>query len=167
MKLILLFAMLLLGWQSSARQAKLANIEPSTKYGHPTKEELAMTEYAPDTSATAVVLYSKCSVNYIFVERQFRLVYDYEFKVKVLKPNGASHANISIPYYLNTKDNRLRETVKQIDASAYNLEKGEIVRTKLKNNLIFKERLNNDYMLTKFSIPAVKKGTVWNLGTCK
>ena len=161
MKLILLFAMLLLGWQGSAHQTKVATIEPNTKYNHPTLEELAMTEYTPDTSATAVVLYSKCSVNYIFSDRQFHLVYDYEFKVKVLKPNGVSHANISIPYYLNIKDNRLRETVKQIDASAYNLEKGEIVRTKLKNDLIFKERLNDEYMLTKFSIPAVKQGTVF------
>ena len=120
--------MLLLGWQGSAHQAKVTTIEPNTKYNHPTLEELAMTEYTPDTSATAVVLYSKCSVNYIFSDRQFHLVYDYEFKVKVLKPNGVSHANISIPYYLNIKDNRLREIVKQIDASAYNLEKGKIVQ---------------------------------------
>ena len=34
-------------------------INPSMKYGKPTEEELKMTTYAPDTAATAVVLYTK------------------------------------------------------------------------------------------------------------
>ena len=66
------------------------SFKPSMKYGKPSEEELAMTTYAPDTSATAVVLYSKCEVRYDLLANNFRILYNYEVKIKVLKSEGAS-----------------------------------------------------------------------------
>ena len=37
------------------QQATTATIEPNLKYGKPSKEELSLTSYAPDTTATAII----------------------------------------------------------------------------------------------------------------
>lgn len=143
-----------------AQQAE-ATFEPSLKYGKPSDEELSMTTYAPDTAATALVLYSKCNARYDLIANEFRIIYSYEVKIKVLKTDGTSSANINIPYYSNERGSSMKESVGQIDASAYNLEGGKMVRTKMKRDLVFEERLNKSYMQIKFSIPAVREGTVF------
>ena len=73
-----------------------------------------MTAYAPDTSATAVVLYSKCDVRYDLLANNFRILYNYEVKIKVLKSEGASYADIQIPYYSNGRNPTLKENVSQL-----------------------------------------------------
>lgn len=135
--------------------------QTSLKYGKPSDEELAMTTYAADTSAAAVVLYSKCKVSYDIIGNEFRIFYNYEVKIKVLKSEGKSYADINIPYYSNEHTPSLKENITQLDASAYNMEGGKMVRTKMKRDLVFSERLNKQYMQLKFSIPAVRKGTVF------
>lgn len=161
MKTALICVLLLLGYQGFAQQAGTDGFKPSMKYGKPSQEELAMTVYAPDTSATAVVLYSKCDARYELIANEFRILYNYEVKIKVLKSEGASYADIQLPYYSNERSSMLKESISQIDASAYNLEDGKMVRTKMKRDLIFTERLNRHYMQLKFSIPAVREGTVF------
>lgn len=161
MKTTLILVLLLLGCRGFAQQAGTDGFKPSMKFGKPSEEELAMNTYAPDTSATAVVLYSKCNVRYDLLANDFRILYNYEVKIKVLKSDGASYANINIPYYSNERNSTLKETVSQLDASAYNLEGGKTVRTKMKRDLVFTERLNKQYMQLKFSIPAVREGTVF------
>lgn len=158
----LLFAFLILSLlPAQAQQAETAAITPSLKYGKPSDEELRMTVYAPDTSAAAVVLYSKEKARYELIANEFRLVYYYETKIKVLKSEGTSHADIRIPFYSSERNATLKENISQIDASAYNLEDGKTVRTKMKRDLIFEERLNRNYQQIKFSIPAVREGSVF------
>ena len=159
--LLAIILLLSLGWQGHAQQADTGTITPSLKYGKPSDEELQMTVYAADTSATAIVLYSKSRARYELIRNEFQLMYNYEVKIKVLKSEGASYANIEIPYYSTERNSLLKETINQIDASAYNLEGGKVVRTKMKRDLIFKERLNKNYEQIKFSIPAVREGTVF------
>lgn len=144
-----------------AQQPLLEVITPSLKFGKPSNKELSMTSYAPDTTAAAIVLCKTSSVDYEMASNEFQLVYYYEIKIKVLKSEGTSYANISIPYYNDDQNPNSRENVSQIDAFAYNMEDGKMVQTKMKNDLIFKERINNKYMQLKFSIPAVKVGTVF------
>ena len=163
MKTALIWILLLLGCQGFAQQTATDSFKPSMKYGKPSEEELAMTTYAPDTSATAVVLYSKCEVRYDLLANNFRILYNYEVKIKVLKSEGASYADIRIPYYSNESNAviTLKESISQLDASAYNMEGGEMVRTKMKRDLVFTERINKQCMQLKFSIPAVREGTVF------
>lgn len=163
MKTALIWILLLLGCQGFAQQTATDSFKPSMKYGKPSEEELAMTTYAPDTSATAVVLYSKCEVRYDLLANNFRILYNYEVKIKVLKSEGASYADIRIPYYSNESNAviTLKRSISKLDASAYNMEGGEMVRTKMKRDLVFTERINKQYMQLKFSIPAVREGTVF------
>lgn len=134
--------------------------EFSNKYGKVTNDELAMTTYQADTTANAVVIFKKGSTSYDYVNNDFRVINEVEVKIKVLKQDGTEYANVSIPYYQNEKYTLRKEVVSGIDASAYNLEDGKQARTKMKKEYIFRERLNDNYMQVKFSIPAVQVGTV-------
>ena len=126
MRNLILVALLLLSTAAVTLAAPSVNeFEPSLKYGKPTDEELQMTVYTPDTAANAVVLYSKYTARYDYVANGFRIVYFYETKIKVLKSEGTSYADISISFYNDEKSNNFKETVNQIDASAYNLEDGK------------------------------------------
>lgn len=160
-KLFILFTFFFLLLPYSYPQQAATFLTPSLKYGKPSPEELTMETYEPDTTATAVILYSKSKAHYELVVNEFRLVYNYEVKIKVLKNEGTSYANIEIPFYSNISNSSMKEIVNQIEACAYNLEDGKIVRTKMKRDFIFEERLNKKYAQIKFSVPAVRKGTVF------
>lgn len=134
--------------------------EVNTKFGKPSEEELKMTTYAPDTTAAAAVLCNRTDAFYDIVASDFRINYSYETKIKILKAEGTSYADISIPYYDNENRSSMKEIVSSIDAYAYNHENGKTVRTKMKREFIYRERINDKYMQVKFSIPNVKAGTV-------
>lgn len=134
-------------------------ILPNLKFGKPTMEELTMTTYAPDSNATAVVLCKLTNVSYKWGIESFRLSYEYKVKIKILKPEGTSYANVTIPYY-ELQNNTMKENIIGLNASAYNMENGKMVRTKMKKDMVFKESVNENQMQLKFSIPQVKAGTL-------
>ncbi|NDW11763.1 DUF3857 domain-containing protein [Bacteroides sp. 214] len=134
--------------------------ETSTKYGKVTDDEVSMTTFAQDTAAVAAVIYKRGWAYYEFIRDDFKVNYVMEKKIKILKPEGTHHADITIAYYNSEKNRSQEESVTQIDATAYNLENGKIVKTKIKKEQIFRERINDSYMQVKLAIPAVKEGTV-------
>ncbi|WP_071145555.1 DUF3857 domain-containing protein [Bacteroides ihuae] len=131
----------------------------STKFGKVTNDEVSMSTYDQDSTANAVVLYKKGRTYYDYLNNDFKIYYTIEEKIKILKSDGTSFANITIPYYENSR-NTSKESITDIDAYSYNMENGKVVKTKMKKDYIFKERINDKYMQVKFSIPAVKAGTV-------
>ena len=131
----------------------------STKFGKVTDEEVSMTTYPPDTTATAVVIFKNGTTFYDISTSDFRVNYEIEAKIKILKSEGTEYADIQIPYYNNDR-NLSKEAVNMIEATAYNMENGQVVKTKMKKEYIFRERINDKYMQVKFSIPSVKAGTV-------
>ncbi len=137
----------------------IAAQELSTKFGKVTNDELLMSSYSNDSTASAVVLYKKGRTLYEYIGNMFRICYNIENKTKILKSDGTSYANVTIPYYDSSK-NTMKEVVIDIDAFSYNLENGKEVKTKMKKEYIFKERVSDKYMQVKFSIPNVKVGSV-------
>lgn len=140
--------------------AQTTELVPNLKFGKPTNEELSMTTYAPDSSAAAVVLCKTLSAEYLWGTDDFRMAYKYKNKIKVLKDEGTAYADVCITYYEQKNNRLLRETVSGLEAYSYNLEDGKVVRTKMKKEQVFEERLNDYYIQIKFSIPQVKVGTV-------
>ena len=135
-------------------------IEPNKKLGNPTKDEFGMTVYAPDSLASAVILSKKGYARYNYDESSgFYIEYEYETRVKILKQDGVQYADIEIPYYSkgHVKND---EEVSGISATAYNMENGKVVKTKMASDLIFKEKIDDLLMQVKFSIPSVKEGTI-------
>lgn len=114
------------------------------KFGKVSMEEMEMKTYAPDTSASAVVLFKFGAVG--MESRLFR-------RVKILKKNGVNHSNF-IFNGLNTSN---------IKARVYNLENGEIVEENVKKESIFYDRITDDYYAIRLAIPNVKAGTVYDI----
>ena len=76
-----------------------------------------MAVYEPDSSATAVILCKLTDISYIWGIESFRLVSEYKVKIKVLKPEGTSYADVIIPYY-ELPNNAMKENIIGLDASA-------------------------------------------------
>lgn len=133
-------------------------LEVNKKFNKPTDEELNMTTYAPDSDAVAVKLYSCTDVTFGF-RQDFVVLYFVKERIKVLKPEGTSAADVKIIYYdpQNANDG---DRISGIKGSSYNVENGKVVRSKLTGDLKSKERIDKYHSMVKFSIPNVKAGSV-------
>jgi len=130
------------------------------KFGKPTKEELGMTVYAPDSSADAVVLCRLTDVSYTIQPQGYLVDYKEKIRIKVLKPEGNRHANVEIFYYQDPNEEFSTETIKDLKATAYNQEGTKTVKTVMGKELIFTEKLDDTRYRLKFTIPQVRQGTV-------
>lgn len=140
--------------------SQLSAQERSTKFGRVTNDEVKMTTYEADTTASAVVLYKEGTTYYEWVNNDFRVIYDIFVKIKVLKPEGTEYADVSIPYFQSEQNSLTKELVTGLDANVYNLVNDKVERIKMKKEYVFKERVSDRYMQLKFSIPSVKAGSV-------
>ena len=138
-----------------------SSIQPNPKFGNPTKEEMSIKACPFDENAKAMVLYSQTDVAYNFVANTFKIEYTIKKRIKILNQEGTDEANISIVYYDPAQAGGSREMLRSIKATAYNMENGKMVKTKMGNDLIFNERLDKSHSITKFTIPQAKAGTVF------
>lgn len=130
--------------------------EYSFKFGKITPEELTMTVYTHDPSAEAVFLYDDTFIRYDVADRICLECYR-TVRIKVLKEEGVRWGDAAIDYHFYQQ---AKETVSHLDAAAYNLVDGKIVKTPLREQFIFKEELNENTSRIKFSVPDVRVGTV-------
>ncbi|RGN31803.1 DUF3857 domain-containing protein [Bacteroides oleiciplenus] len=158
-KLLLFCVFSLLYLPAVFSQQAAAVIKPDLKYGRPSKEELSLTTYTPDTTATAIYLFHK-GVSGFTYDDGFQLVTEHWVRIKVLKPQGVSYADVAIPYYAPADRNKEKDQVFDLDGCSYNMEDGKIVKSRLKRDFVSNERVNSYYKVLKFSLPAVKVGTV-------
>ena len=136
-----------------------ATIEPNLKWGKPTQQELTMTEYAADKDADAVELFRDVNVYYAFINGDFRVINNVKCRLKVLKPEGKHVADGEILIWRNSS-NDTHEVVRALKATAYNLENGKVVKTKMESSSVHEEELDTNDKLLKFSVPQVRVGTV-------
>ena len=68
------------------------------KFGKPTKEEMQMTVYEAEPDAEAVVLCRLTDVEYTVQTISYLVDYREKVRLKVLKPSGARHAKVVVPY---------------------------------------------------------------------
>jgi hypothetical protein len=107
------------------------------KYGKVTEEELRMTTYDKDTSAVAVVLQQYAE----FIPQQFNFLQQY--RIKVLKKDGTGKASMVF-------DGKIKQYIK---GCTYNLENGEVVKSKLERESIFEERVVGHIYRTRIAMP--------------
>lgn len=168
MKRILLFTLLIFFafgvLRTNAQTTKNASIpyikELNYKFGKVSKQELVLKEYVPDSTAKAVVLAAKCEMYYDYVNGLI-LRTDYYFRVKVLEENEEDLANISFFYYKSSNNTSAQDRITGVKGVSYNLEKGKIVKSKLDKDYIYKEEVDENTYRFKFTMPNVKKGTVF------
>lgn len=133
------------------------------KMGKPTMEEMTMESCPFDAEADAVVLMQTCDVRYVMATMyDLSVVYDYKMRIKILTDEGKKYGDFTIPFYSNAEDLQIEEEeFSEFSAASYNLnEKGKIVSTKLTQQHIRDERVDNRHKVRKFSVPQVQKGSI-------
>lgn len=158
-KLFILFTLLLQLLSPIYPQQAATVITPSLKYGKPSKEELLFTTYTPDTTATALYLFHQGQSNFTYHDG-FQLITEHWIRIKILKPQGTAYADVSVPFYAPTDKEEGEERASEVEGCSYNMENGKCVKTPMKRESISFERIDNRYKILKFSLPAVKEGTI-------
>ncbi len=147
MKQLLALILLISTTFSSAQKKR------STILGKTSLEELQMTVYAKDSTASAVVLYEHANY-YVDELNKYDLRTDYYFRIKILKKEGLEKATVKIPLYG-------KERVLAIKAKTSNLsENGKKNDVFLLKDKIFTKQVNPKWKEVSFTMPNVKVGSV-------
>jgi hypothetical protein len=124
-------------------------------WGEVPREHLAMTTYAPDSNATAVVLFDVGETDFRRLNGELEL--QRHVRVKILTEAGYDHATVEIPFYDGSSDNRVRK----IEGATYVLaDDGSVIEHELDDDEIFEEDLDGEYRVIKFTLPALEPGAV-------
>jgi hypothetical protein len=120
--------------------------------------ELQEKVHPKDTSAVAAILFEKGKVSFEYDQNVgFLMVTEVKTRIKIYKKEGYEWANKQISYYVDSSTN---EKVSFSDANTYNLVDGKIVKTKLKSDGEFVEKINKYWSRKKITMPNVKEGSV-------
>lgn len=128
------------------------------KFGTLPMEDLQMTVYAPDSSASAVVLtdFGESKIEYNQM-KGFILYFERILRIKILTKEGLQKSNLEIPLY---RSGSTSEKLNGLKGITYNLENGKIVETKLGKDGRFEERYDSNIDLVKITMPNVREGSV-------
>lgn len=122
-----------------------------------TRGDLLTNVYPADSTANALVIYNKG--NSYIDKMSFRLKTEIERKVKILNKKGANKASLEIVLY-NNDSGRKEEKVKNIVAKTYNIIDNSITVQEVKEDDIYKEKINKNFSVIKFSLPNIQEGSV-------
>ncbi|MFT3702572.1 MAG: DUF3857 domain-containing protein [Agriterribacter sp.] len=136
----------------------VAQRKPTAKYGKISPTDFSLSKYKFDTSAAAVVIADVGLSEFDGNPRSgFHLYYTKYSRIKILNKNGLGVATISIPLYYTRNG---EENLTDLKASTYSLQRGEVVETALDKKSIFKDRYDENHLIVKFTLPAVKEGSI-------
>jgi Domain of Unknown Function with PDB structure (DUF3858)/Transglutaminase-like superfamily len=91
----------------------------------------------------------------------FSMVFTRFMRVKIMNKNGFNIGNQEIQLYHSDEGDY--EKLITLKASTFNLENGVIKETKLDDKSVFTEKFNDHIDLKKFSLPALKEGSIFDL----
>ncbi len=124
---------------------QLAHAQEKITFGKVSFEELIMTEYKADTSASAIILSDVGNLSSAFSRH---------LRIKILKKSGLEWGN----WIFNTP------TKSDFSVAVFNLENGIIVRKNLDSKEIYTEEVIDDFEVYKVFAPNVKVGSVIDIG---
>ena len=135
--------------------------EPNLKWGHPTQQEMQMTDYSADPNADAVVLCKTTDVQYVITKDMLQVRYDVKGRIKILKPEGTKHAYVDIHYTVNDGAEGNREVVNHVKGTTFNLVNGQLEKRDHTNDMINTQKAHdpNQKVMTLI-FPDVKAGSV-------
>ncbi|MEO5684731.1 MAG: DUF3857 domain-containing protein [Chitinophagaceae bacterium] len=134
-----------------------AQDKPPVKFGKLAPEDFTIKQ-PYDTGASAIVIADVGSSAFEGNSKGwFSLIYKRTTRIKILNKNGFDAANVEIGLSFN---GYAEEKLDDVKAYTYNLENGKVVENKLDASSIFKDKLSKNYVVKKFTLPAVKEGSV-------
>jgi Domain of Unknown Function with PDB structure (DUF3857) len=130
------------------------------KLGKVSLKELEEKICVADTTAPAAILFNKARTFFSYdTKNGFSIVTENTFRIKIYKKEGLKWATYKVPYrigYENLEDDRVDFT----DCHTVNLDNGKVVVTKLKNEGIFKTKVNKFWKEAAIVLPNVKVGSI-------
>lgn len=130
----------------------------NVKYGKVTPQDFTVKNPVVDSSTEAVVIADVGSSEFVGNRKAgFSIVFKRFTRILILDKKGIDAATVEIPLYVSgTRE----EKIENLKGHTYNLENGNIVETKLENESIFKEKRSKKISVRKFTMPAVKPGSI-------
>ncbi|PZR19028.1 MAG: transglutaminase [Flavobacterium psychrophilum] len=123
--------------------------------GKVTKNELLERHHPADTSASAAILYEKGKTYFKYAGFYWIMVTEVERRIKIYKKSGYDFANQELSYYVGNSDYNTFS-----DACTYNLNGGDIIKTKLGSEHEFVQPVGEYGESKKIFFPDVKEGSI-------
>jgi hypothetical protein len=128
------------------------------KFGDIKPEDFSTKFYPIDSSAQAVILSDVGSSKYEGnTQGNFNIVFKRHTRIRILNRNAFDVATLSIPIYASGTQ---EEKIESLEAVTYNIENGVVKETKLDKSSIFKDRINKNFTVRKFTMPDLKEGCI-------
>jgi len=119
-----------------------------------------------DSNTNAVILSDIGSIHFVGNKQgDYSYVFTKKTIIKIINKKAFNLANVIIPLQIrkenaNIVDARVDDRVDNVLASTFNLENGRVVETKLDKKDILQDRKSKHRMDAKFTMPAVKEGSL-------
>lgn len=156
-KLIILFFYFFISFQFVQAQEQL-----NVKFGKIAQADFETQAPKFDSGSNAVILSDIGKTSFKGNEYgTFSIIFTRFIRVKILNKNGFNIADNRIFLYNDRKGTL--EKITDLKGSTFNIEDGKIQETKLDDKLVFKEKYSKHLDIIKFSMPALKVGSVYNL----
>lgn len=124
----------------------------SYDFGNISMTEMTMSVYPKDSSAKAVIIFNKGEVT---LDDRLSATIKRHVRIKFFDQSEINDwANMTV------RLSRLGSSINKVKGSAYNLENGIIVESKMNEDAIFKTKVNRYFEEVKFVVPNVRAGTV-------
>jgi hypothetical protein len=141
-------------------KVSLAQDKSSFKFGKVSPADFTQPVPSFDSGAHAVVLGDVGSCKMVGNNSGgFGYEFERKLRVRILDINGVDAGKFKIPLYFS-KNGESRDELQSIKGITYNLEGKQVVETKLEPDQVFSEKLNKQYTAKKFSLPALKAGSI-------
>ncbi len=153
-RILILFVLTLFSF-SSLNAQKIKH-----KFGKLNSGEAEMKFYAPDSSASAVILFDK-GYSYFEYDNQikdFIIIFQRTLRIKIFKKDAYSYADFEIPLYIG--NNGREELVTSLKGRTFNFENGKVIVTKVSKANIFYDNKSKHEKVAKVSFPNVKEGSI-------
>jgi len=130
----------------------------SQEQGKVTNYEMTLKEYSKDKDAEALVIYDFGDYYFQgFDTRGFVLIMKRKVKIKILKAAGTKYGNFEIPYYMETREG---EDVYDINATTYNFDNGQLIKSTFDTKNIHEEKINDKWNVKRLAMSDVREGSV-------
>jgi hypothetical protein len=127
------------------------------KFGKPDLKDFDAKNFVADSAAEAVVLCDYGSSRFVYIDGDFRIVFDRITRIKILKKSGYDRATVKIPLY---HKNGNEEKLSKPRGFTYNMVNGQLVKEKLETESIFREEAGPNVTVRKFTMPNVRENSV-------
>jgi hypothetical protein len=132
------------------------------KFGKITAADFNLSAEKFDSGANAVIIADIGNSSFEGNNKgSFNLVFTRFMRVKIINKNGVDIGTQEILLF----NDRVGDAEKlfSLRGSSFNLENGVVTETKLDEKSIFNEKSSKNYDIRKFSMPALKEGTIFDL----